>query len=475
MTWDVFRSAEEIAAARKKYLDELHEYLALVDPWTVKLDHIIDSANILLTDYKGTDLARDVAAWFAYRTAAKPEFLAQEAKAYATQAAYANLDSAILSERLTVANNAVINRNNENLINLRALVKTADALRAKVANAVIPDTSLKEGMAAVGGVPEVPAALPVPAVPAVPAIPAMPGFPATPSIPAVPELPAVPSVPANAFSQATASLSSMSDLSANLPPDMKATLDASKAELAAKMTAATATLSRDVGVSKTLMNLKNQASFAATGKPASDAVLAAAAGPTAVLSQGPLQLAQHAADIAKQVAGMAATFGAVLPPGVVLGSFAAAGIAGLAMTAFNALIPDKTIPNPAFISDTLTPAIGKTLPNPVYVAFAADSANAAKMSGLTSLTSGLGDMATAASDKFTALQAAASKALTSAIAEIKTLSTLSLITAAAPKQITDALNNVVDYTKVNVAKVQNALMASAPSIPAGPPGPADMG
>ena len=439
--------------------------------------------------------------WFVYLGAAQPEFLAQEAKAHAAQAAYANLDSAILSDRLTVANNMFINRNNENLINLHALIKTRAALRAKVVNAVIPDTSLKDGLAAVGGVPAagapavpaipaipalpgipavpavpaIPAIPSVPAMPAVPAIPAMPGFPATPAIPAMPALPPMPALPSTAFANATASLSSMSDLSANLPPDMKATLDASKAELAAKMTAATATLSRDVGVSKTLMNLKNQASFAATGEPASDAVLAAAAGPTAVLSQGPLQLAQHAADIAKQVAGMAATFGAVLPPGVVLGSFAAAGIAGLAMTAFNALIPDKTIPNPAFISDTLTPAIGKTLPNPVYVAFAADSANAAKMSGLTSLTSGLGDMATAAADKFTALQASASKALTSAIAEIKTLSTLSLITAAAPKQITDALNSVVDYTKVNVANVQNALMASAPSIPAGPPGPADMG
>jgi hypothetical protein len=274
-----------------------------------------------------------------------------------------------------------------------------------------------------------------------------------------------------AFGNATASLSSIGDLSANLPPDMANILETSKTNLAANMTAATATINRDVGVSKTLMDLKNQASFVATGKPASDEELAAAAGPTAVLSQGPKDLAKHAADIAKQVAGMAAVFGAVLPPGVVLGSVAAAGIAGLAMKAFHSSIPPATIPNPAFISNEATPAIDKTLPNPEYVAFAADPANASKMSGLTSLTSGLGDMATAASTKFTALQDGAKAALSSAITEIKAMTTMSLITAPAPKQITEALNNVVDYSKVDVAKVTKALNIPVPSIPAAPPGP----
>jgi len=474
------------AAALRKYIDTTYS-LSLV---SLSLLHYGDQSKDLPGDFAKLD--KDRLDNVEFRTGTMNPALK------ASLESFKQLDS-VATEQFHDANNSQIDIYNRTVQEARELKANCDAIKNKLAGSTPPDTSLKDGMAAVGGVPAagasaipampavpatattpaipavpaIPAIPSVPAMPAVPAIPAMSGFPATPAIPAMPALPPMPALPSTAFANATASLSSMASIAANLPAEMAATLEASKAELAAKMTAAVATLSRDVGITKALMDMQNKMSFVLTGKPASDEVLNAAAGPTAVLSQGPLQLAQHAADIAKQVSSVASAFGAVLPPGVVVGSAIAAGVAGLAMKAFHSSVPDKTIANPLFNkllpADPLTNP--DTIPNPTYVAFTAIPENAAKLGHLDDMANGLKDMASKATASFTALQDQAKASLDSAIATIKTMSTLSVITSAAPTQITAALNNVVDYTKIEVAKVQNALMAGAPSIPAGPPGP----
>jgi hypothetical protein len=474
MTWDIFRSADDIAAARKDFQAKSKIFsdnlVQLIDT-TVTLKN---TSIQMLQAYTGTDLKSDYEQLDAAREANKTfhtNVLRPSLDAWT--AAYQQLDSAgqdvFLSPR-----NSLVRSYNATVDDAVLLKKNCVAIKNKIDSAMARDTSLTDGIAAVAGVP---AAAATPAIPAVPAIPAIDGFPATPAIPAVPAMPALPAVPVTAFGNATASLSSIGDLSANLPPDMAATLSANQANLTAMMNSSVSTLSRDVGVTNTLLNMTNQASVAATGKPASDAALSAAAGPVAVLSQGPVQLAQHAADIAKQVSAAAGIFGAVLPPGVIAGTAAAAAIAGLAMKAFHAAIPPETISNPGYNpalpsdNSTTPPTNPATLPNPDYVVFASDPVNAARLANLSSMTSGISSMAESAESAFSNLQASASAALSAAITQIKSMSTLSLITAPAPAQITSALNNVVDYSKIDVAKVQNALNASAPSLPAGLPGP----
>ena len=473
MTWDVFRSADDIAASRKAFVDAADAYTQAFNPWRDATNTALATSNTLLTDYTGTDLAGDVATFNASFLAIKPLDAAEKKALAAFLTAYDNMDGGGQDVTLSDRNNNV-KVHNLILDKLLLAKKNLASLKDKVTGIIPSDTSLKDGLAAVQGTPATPPTLPVPAIPA---IPAQPGFPATPVVPAVPAMPALPAVPVTAFGNATASLSSIGDLSANLPPDMAATLSANQANLTAMMNSSVSTLSRDVGVTNTLLNMTNQASVAATGKPASDAALNAAAGPVAVLSQGPVQLAQHAADIAKQVSAAAGIFGAVLPPGVLAGTAAAAAIAGLAMKAFHAAIPPETISNPGYNpalpsdSSTTPPTNPATLPNPDYVAFASDPVNAARLANLSSMTSGISSMAASAESAFSNLQASASAALSAAITQIKSMSTLSLITAPAPAQITSALNNVVDYSKIDVAKVQNALNASAPSLPAGLPGP----
>jgi hypothetical protein len=267
-----------------------------------------------------------------------------------------------------------------------------------------------------------------------------------------------------AFSKASSALGDLGAMATSLPAAMQATLAASAANLQASINASLSTLNRDVGISKTSIDLQNKLAFAASGNPASDSVIAAAAGPMAVLSTGPDMLKQQASDMAAAIAEKASHFGASITSS--MSSTDAAKAAGAAMSSFVASIPDQ------YVRDTsgnisLYPNNAPMISS-VYTDFVA--ANQDKMGHISDLTSTISSKAAAGEQSMKDTAAAGAAALAAGIATIKTLSTMNILTGPGPALIVAALGKVVDYTKVPVANVTAQLNKTVPSVPTTIPG-----
>lgn len=238
----------------------------------------------------------------------------------------------------------------------------------------------------------------------------------------------------SAFSVAYASMAATATQIAAMPAALAGSLTALQNDMKAKVDSAISNLGRDMSIARTSMNLQNKLSFTSTGKPASDSVLASALGPMAVLLQGPKLLADQAASISSAAISFTAT----------------SGLSMESITSFATTVPAQFYANLEI--------------NPDYTAFVADPANAANVSILSNLTSTMSTIASTASNALTAAEGAASSALSSAIADIKSLSLAALITSPMPPAMTLALNQTVDYAKIAVPNIQNALSIGPPRI-----------
>lgn len=465
MVWDIFRSNEEIEASRKSWVDDYRELGASMVSWEQQIIDLSDEVKQVL----GTDISASEYTRLDAERAKIKEFRLSKVTPQLDKLAdsFDKLDGSARYALHSFLKGRY--KFYEQVVSIAIGVKRdLDIIKARLDNSSTDvNPALSAGLASVQGVPAKPA---IPAIPSIPAMPSMPGIPSIPATPAVPAMPAVPAIAPDVFSAATKSLSSIGDIASSLPSDMAATLAASQAELGAKMMAATTTLNRDVGIAKAAMDLQNRIAFATTGKEATPEALSAAAGPIGVLSKGPALLASHAKEIASSVASMSTSFGVNLPAGI--DPTVAAKLAGRAVSRFTASIPPKTIPNPAFNRAMPADPVSnpETLPNPVYVEFAADPENADKIDKMSGLADSLSTMASNTSSAFAEIQTKAAEALSAAISTIKAMSTLSVITAPAPPQILSALTNSVDYEKIDAAAVKSALLKSAPKLPEQLPG-----
>ena len=209
-----------------------------------------------------------------------------------------------------------------------------------------------------------------------------------------------------AFSKASSALGDMKSLTAGLPDSVAASIAATQANLQATINASVSTLSRDVGVAKTAMDLQNKLAFASTGFPATPEALAAAAGPLGVLANGPAAMADTVAKLKASISSIS--------------------------------LPSITDPGYA--------------------------------SALSNLHDSVKGHLTAGEDVLKAHAADAATALTSGITAIKALSMLGVLTGPAPALVALAMSKVVDYAKVPTDKVTAALGKAAPSIPTVVPG-----
>lgn len=260
----------------------------------------------------------------------------------------------------------------------------------------------------------------------------------------------------SAFAPAHASLASMSNIVATLPPDIAAVQNARLSAQQSAITTAASNIGRDLGVAKANIALQNTMSLANTGLPISDDALNASAGPLAVLKDGPTALAQQHDTICATLISTASNFGVSIPSG--LSAPDAAKVAGAGVAAFSASIPSKTVPDPS------NPT-GPSMPNPLYTTFIANPSNAAKLAHLGNLANNL-----TLPDPIAALASSASAALSSAISNIKTISTLRAISSPLPTSIVGALNNAVDYTKIQPTQIIASLVpkVTKPNIAPGP-------
>lgn len=249
-----------------------------------------------------------------------------------------------------------------------------------------------------------------------------------------------------AFSKASAAFSNMSAITATLPPDAAAALLENQAIMESKMEAAKLTLSKDMGVAKTNIDLQNKIAFAASGFPASDSVLAAAAGPVGMLANGPSMLAEQAKTLSTTVSNFAAT----------------SGVSMQSLTSFASSVPTK------FVKDSQ--GNDTNVHTTEYETFSANIANKANIDLLGNLGNTMGGLASSALTSITNLEASAKAAVDLAISNIKAMSTAALLTAPTPAALVGALNNAVDYSKISVDGIQKALNLSVPSIPSSIPG-----
>ena len=283
------------------------------------------------------------------------------------------------------------------------------------------------------------------------ALPNLPFGPTPPTIPSAPSLnDALSSIKdGSGFANASKSLGDISSMASNLPPAAQLSLATAQSAVSAQMNAALANLSRDISISAASVDLQNTLS-GTSGISAASAD--AALGPLAVLKKGPEMLKAQTASIASSISGLASTFGASLPSGT--DAIAAAKTAGAAAASFFSSIP------PEMIDDPLNP--GTQITNPAYTAFVA--ANPTKMSGLTSLTNNMSSAASSLTSSMDALVAEGQAALASSIGDLKAMSLASKLANPLPTNITGALGNVVDITKIDGDAINKAMAAAKPLV-----------
>lgn len=219
----------------------------------------------------------------------------------------------------------------------------------------------------------------------------------------------------------TANLGKIGEVSGSLPPGASSQLEAAKTEIAAKMAAAQAQLPKLLAMAQMNVDILTKKKVAETGKPPTETEVKAAQGALTIFQDGPKLLESKAAEISKAVAQAGTDFGAALNKGLTsAGDFTKAGIgkvtelaktAGAKISEFAIGVPSQTIPDPA------NP--GQTIPNPAYASFAANPANAAKLTKLADVTTKMNDAAADMQSKFAAIEEKQATATTTTMADLK--------------------------------------------------------
>lgn len=245
----------------------------------------------------------------------------------------------------------------------------------------------------------------------------------------------------------TANLSKIGEVSGSLPSSVSSQLEAAKAEIAAKMADAQAQLPKLLAMAQANMDILTKKKIAETGQPPTEAEIKAAQGALTIFQDGPKLLEEKAAEISKAVAQAGTDFGAALNKGLSAASdFTKAGInkvtdlaktAGTKIAEFASGVPSQTIQDPAFPDDPT-----KTIPNPAYTTFAADPANAAKLTKLTEVTDKMNLAAADMQTKFAAIETAQATAVSGGMAELKAFA----FAAQLSQPATGLKANVQDFT-----------------------------
>ena len=223
------------------------------------------------------------------------------------------------------------------------------------------------------------------------------------------------------FSDITANLGKIGEVSGSLPGVSNAQLEAAKVDIAARMEQAKKDLPKLLAMTQARIDILTKRKVAETGKPPSEAEIKEASGALAIFQDGPKLLESKAAEISKDVAIAGKDFGASISKGLSSAKdFSKAGInkitdlaklAGTKITEFANGVPSQTIPDP------VNP--GQTIPNPAYATFAANPANAAKIAKVSEITGKMNSAATDFTTKFTAIEAKGTAAATSTMADLK--------------------------------------------------------
>lgn len=219
----------------------------------------------------------------------------------------------------------------------------------------------------------------------------------------------------------TANLGKIGEVSGSLPPESSGQLEAVKASIAAKMAEAQAQLPKLLAMAQANVDILTKKKIAETGQPPTEAEIKAAQGSLTIFQDGPKLLEEKAAEISKAVAQAGTDFGAAISKGLSSAAdFTKVGInkvtdlaktAGAKISEFANGVPSQTIPDPA------NP--GQTIPNPAYATFAADPANAAKLSKLSEVTTTMNSAAADMESKFAAIEEKQATAVTGGMAELK--------------------------------------------------------
>lgn len=273
----------------------------------------------------------------------------------------------------------------------------------------------------------------------------------------------------------TAALGKVANVAESLPSGVADSLASAQAAVAAKMQQAQADLPKLMAIAQANMDLTVKTTLASTGKPPTEEQLKQASGALAIFQDGPALLKAQAESISKTVAEAGANFGAKLPAALnTAGNFAKAGLdkvsslavtAGASITSFANSVPAQTIPDPA------NP--GQTIPNPAYTTFAADPANASKLSSLSSLTSSMTTAAAGLTSAFGAIEAKATAAVSGGIADLKAFAAAAQFAQPAGGIMASVRSLAVDTSKVSAAQINKVVAQAAASNPAQPPKPAD--
>ena len=242
----------------------------------------------------------------------------------------------------------------------------------------------------------------------------------------------------------TANLNKIGEVSGSLPAESSGQLDAVKASIAAKMAEAQAQLPKLLAMAQANMDILTKKKMAETGQPPTEAEIKAAQGSLTIFQDGPKLLEEKAAEISKAVAQAGTDFGASISKGLSSAAdFTKAGInkvtdlaktAGSKISEFASGVPSQTIPDPA------NP--GQTIPNPAYATFAADPANAAKLSKLSEVTTTMNSAAADMESKFAAIEEKQATAVTGGMAELKAFA----FAAQLSQPATGLKANIQDFT-----------------------------
>lgn len=171
------------------------------------------------------------------------------------------------------------------------------------------------------------------------------------------------------FSNISSGLGSIAAQTSALPGFLTASLTATQEAFAEKMTELQAKLPELQAKAATNIDILTKQKIAETGNPPSIQEIKAASGDLAIFNDAPAALKTQAENLSKSIGDAQKKF--------------AGGLAGIgaSITSFVTGVPAETIPNPI---EGLPP-----IPNPDFLAFANNPANASKLSGLSSVTGAL--------------------------------------------------------------------------------------
>ena len=118
------------------------------------------------------------------------------------------------------------------------------------------------------------------------------------------------------FSDITANLGKIGEVSGSLPGVSNAQLEAAKTDIAAKMEQAKKDLPKLLAMTQARIDILTKRKVAETGKPPSEAEIKEASGALAIFQDGPKLLESKAAEISKDVAIAGKDFGASISKGL---------------------------------------------------------------------------------------------------------------------------------------------------------------